>query len=402
MKDLSVVSRKVRKVRNRAASILWEPRLRKSLEATHSPHRVNPELAAFFADSADLQYQMTQWITPFERLSGAGHVVAFVIMDPLVARELRKKTWLPILLTRSMAEIEKFVADKNIRGVFYVNNSQSNFTALRMKSPVHVHLNHGESEKSSMVSNQLKAYDYAFIAGDAAEGRIAAEIKRFDRSHLVHIGRPQLDVPLVTEPKASNHQRITVLYAPTWEGDSKDMAYSSLTTVGVRLVQELLADDRFTLLFRPHPKSGSWSREAKGALRTIVGLVKEAARDDPGSRHGIDDSEDPVRTILGSDIVIADVSAMTMDAIGLDKNLILLSPENKPGERVGRGSESRLYTEIPTVFADFKGRFPDLVAARVASGIPASQADYRIAIFGDPGLGSGTSRFIDAVKKIMR
>ena len=92
MKDLSVVSRKVRKVRSSAASILWGPRLRKSLEATHSPQRVNPELAVFFADSADLQYQLTQWITPLEQLSDSGHVVVFVIMDPLVARALRKQT----------------------------------------------------------------------------------------------------------------------------------------------------------------------------------------------------------------------------------------------------------------------------------------------------------------------
>src|SRR5699024_12884563 len=33
-----------------------------------------------------------------------------------------------------------------------------------------IHLSHGESEKVSMISNQLKAYDWVFTAGPAARG----------------------------------------------------------------------------------------------------------------------------------------------------------------------------------------------------------------------------------------
>ena len=115
-----------------------------------------------------------------------------------------------------------------------MNNNQANFTALRVNGPAHVHLSHGESEKSSMVSNQLKAYDFAFIAGQASHERITAGVPRFDERHLVHIGRPQLGFPGTAGfgPAAG---ATTVLYAPTWEGDSPAMAYSSLKTHGRRL-----------------------------------------------------------------------------------------------------------------------------------------------------------------------
>ena len=50
----------------------------------------------------------------------------------------------------------------------YVNNGRSNFQTLSYAPALHVHINHGESDKLSMVSNQAKAYDAVFTAGPAA------------------------------------------------------------------------------------------------------------------------------------------------------------------------------------------------------------------------------------------
>ena len=33
----------------------------------------------------------------------------------------------------------------------------------------HVFINHGESDKMYMTTNQFKAYDYSLVAGDAAQ-----------------------------------------------------------------------------------------------------------------------------------------------------------------------------------------------------------------------------------------
>ena len=58
--------------------------------------------------------------------------------------------------------------------VFYVNQNQQNFPAMRFADPAHVFICHGESDKDYMSSNQLKAYDRVFVAGTAARERIRA------------------------------------------------------------------------------------------------------------------------------------------------------------------------------------------------------------------------------------
>ena len=53
----------------------------------------------------------------------------------------------------------------------YVNNGVTNFQSLSAWTMLHVHVNHGESDKVCMVTNQAKAYDRVFVAGEAAEQR---------------------------------------------------------------------------------------------------------------------------------------------------------------------------------------------------------------------------------------
>ena len=50
---------------------------------------------------------------------------------------------------------------------------------------LHVHVNHGESDKLSMVSNHAKAYDRVFVAGEAAVQRHLDGLLEFDTSRLV-------------------------------------------------------------------------------------------------------------------------------------------------------------------------------------------------------------------------
>ena len=149
----------------------------------------------YFGDGPAGLYQLQQWLGPWERLAAEVAPLTLLLGDPRAAREIAGRTTLPVVLVPGSAPFERFVAGHRVRAVFYVNNNQANFTALRVNGPAHVHLSHGESEKSSMASNQLKAYDFAFIAGQASHERIMAAVPRFDERHLVHIGRPQLGFP---------------------------------------------------------------------------------------------------------------------------------------------------------------------------------------------------------------
>lgn len=276
----------------------------------------------FFAEGPGQFYQLGVWLGTFERLAAQGLRIGVVLMDSLSARQALSSTSLPLLFTRSMEQIESRLRDWGTRSISYVNNAQRNFTMLRFNGPAHIHLNHGESEKASMVSNQLKAYDYACVAGPAAVERIIENISRFDASHLVQIGRPQLDALDLEGPA----EKIRVLYAPTWEGDSQAMAYSSVATLGERILAQLSNDDRFEVRFRPHPKTGDASSEAKKA---VVGLKSNYT-------STLDPVADASQSLVWADVAICDTSAMAYDAVAL--NIPLLLAGDRP---------SKLYAGLP-------------------------------------------------------
>lgn len=282
----------------------------------------------------------------------------------------------------------------------YLNNNQANFTTLRINGPTHIHLSHGESEKSSMTSNQLKAYDYAFIAGQASQDRILRHVRKFDAGHLIQIGRPQLDAVVPKDfPEAKG--RIRVLYAPTWEGDGKDMAYGSLDSLGEGLVNALLTDSRIQLIFRPHPKSGTVARHYARALDRVK---RNLLRTNSGGIpiHVIDTSRDGISSIKGSDIVISDISAMSMDAIGLDIPLVLtgrsalqdalaLSDDCAPPS---------LREAVPNMGSVYGDDLPSWLLDLALKGPSQQQRDFRQYVFGSGPLANSTDRFVQAVRDV--
>src|SRR5699024_9097894 len=135
--------------------------------------------------------------------------------------------------SRLAAGLATFMAQPDLRIVLYVNQSMKNFQALRHPGPAHIHLSHGESEKISMISNQLKAYDWVFTAGPAARERIAHQLIGMPETRMMDIGRPQLDearrLPAAwTSSRAARGAGRVVFVAATWEGDSPEMAYGTV------------------------------------------------------------------------------------------------------------------------------------------------------------------------------
>ena len=87
---------------------------------------------------------------------------------------------------------------------------------------------------------------------------------------IVEVGRPQLDtVHLVG--RSPDPERLTVLYAPTWEGWNDDKFFSSITAMGPVLVQALLEmDPRCRVIYKPHPFTGTRDPRAARAHERIV------------------------------------------------------------------------------------------------------------------------------------
>ena len=112
--------------------------------------------------------------------------------------------------------------------VLYVNQNVSNFDVLAYARPQHVFLSHGESDKVYMVSNQAKAYDLTFVAGQAAVDRYRAALHDFDTdAKLRVIGRPQLhveraaatDLPPRIAPRPSSTHPPRREAQPRWSTD---------------------------------------------------------------------------------------------------------------------------------------------------------------------------------------
>ncbi|HEX6936788.1 MAG TPA: CDP-glycerol--glycerophosphate glycerophosphotransferase, partial [Actinomycetes bacterium] len=70
----------------------------------------------------------------------------------------------------------------------YVNNGNRNFQSLNNPRMLHVHVNHGESDKLSSFSNQVKAYDRVFVAGQVALDRYREALIAFDERKVVMVG----------------------------------------------------------------------------------------------------------------------------------------------------------------------------------------------------------------------
>src|SRR5690606_5321570 len=140
----------------------------------------------------------------------------------------------------------------------------------------HVFINHGESDKIYMVSNQFKSYDYAFIAGEAARQRLSRALWKYDLDErTIEIGRPQADHVHGTTPYDPD-DRTVVLYAPTWEGDRPTAHYGSVVSHGTALVKAVLGSRSHRLIYRPHPRSGAVDPAYGATNRAIIQAIEAA------------------------------------------------------------------------------------------------------------------------------
>ena len=281
---------------------------------------------AYFAGDPTRTYQLAQWLEVLEILDRV-HPVCLVLRDPDSAELIGSRTDLTVLTAPSFPELTELYAQLDAKVVLYCNNSVLNFESLLDTRMLHVHVNHGESDKQSMASNNAKAYDRVFVAGDAAVERYVTGLLDFDASRLVRVGRPQLDLPRT--PLLEPSPRRTVLYAPTWEGDADYNDYTSVEVLGEQVVRAILDVPHVRLVYKPHPKvtTSLTPAIAEGHLR-IMALVEEAARLDPDAGHAQVLSGDILAVMPGCDAMVTDVSSVGLDWLYLhtDKPIFLTDP----------------------------------------------------------------------------
>jgi hypothetical protein len=280
----------------------------------------NAGIGVFFSTGPENFYQFEQWRMPLEHLA-LQHPV-FVIVDRPDAGDLvLRSSALPVAFARGSRALEELVADRDVRLVVYLNQVESNFRMLRFASPVHIQIGHGESDKGGSVSNQHKAYDLTFVGGDAGRDRLSQALRGFDANErTLAIGRPQLDHSYPGAPLWPRESGLRVWYAPTWEGDRPSIAYGSLASHGVSIIEALLADPAVRVIYRAHPRTGYASAEHRAADKEIRALLAKGS-----DRHLVD------RGGYGwqwdfADACITDVSAVAYDWLATGKPLVITEP----------------------------------------------------------------------------
>jgi len=289
------------------------------------------QIAVYFADTKVNLYQLRQWYAPLAELSESWPV-AIISRSPSAALHLLEEAPVPTLYLRKVADLEKFVSEQELKIVFYVNQNARNFQMFRYGRMWHVFINHGESDKMYMTTNQFKAYDYSLVAGDAAVDRLRRKLWDFDvDNRTIKIGRPQADHFAGDLPYTPD-DRTVVLYSPTWEGDRDAAAYGSVQSHGVALVNALLADARYRVIYRPHPRSGVLDRDFRLANEAIIAAIAAANDKDPGAQHIYDDGAELGWQLAAADVAITDVSAMVYDRLAVGKPLIIARPVSPTAE----------------------------------------------------------------------
>lgn len=356
------------------------------------------QIAIYFADTDVNMYQIRQWYQPLLGLVERWPIVV-LSRSSVGAEALLDDGVLPVAFVPNIHSLERYLATQDVKIVLYVNQNTRNFQMFRYGRRWHVFINHGESDKVYMVSNQFKAYDYALIAGQAARDRLSRTQWSYDLDHrTIEIGRPQADHYLAETPYPSD-DRVVVLYAPTWEGDRASMSYGSVITHGERIVKELLQTGRHRVIYRPHPRSGVNSAAYGAANKRIIDALASANAADPSVQHVHDDGPEIGWQLAAADVAILDISAMIYDRLATGKPLMVTRPFDERATVDTNGYLAHCEWLTADAAADVAAEVERVRIDDVAITRLRMWAQY---YFGDTTTGVATAKFQAAIERLMR
>lgn len=351
----------------------------------------------YFGDTASKIYQVTQWLPVLEQLNEKLEVL-LVFRSLSAFRAASKLTSLPKIYIRKYADLIKLYNDNDLRLVIYVNNSYSNFQSIEHPRLVHVHVNHGESDKLSMVSNRAKAYDRVLVAGPAAIKRHESMLVDFDFSKLLVTGRPQLDIDFAPELEASD--KFDVMYAPTWEGENDDNNYTSIDLYGEQIINLLLGSPAIRIVYKPHPRvQSSTNPSVAEAHKNILNLIDESNA--LGANHLVCLQGNILAMFASTDALITDVSSVALDYLYLhpERPIVLSDRRTNPANLLRDAPVSQACQVIDSNSIALDSEF--LHAALFEDEHVNDRQKMRSFYFGDLAIGESTLRFEQIVEQLI-
>ena len=371
------------------------------LEDEYDGSYVKAEVVVYFGDRSSKFYQLEQWIPVLEELHKE-HRVVIVVRKGSALTSVLETTRLPVVFKRRFDPLQTFYHANDFKLALYVNNGMTNFQSLSFAPMVHVHVNHGESDKLSMVSNQAKAYDKVFVAGEAAVERHRRALIDFDESQLVRVGRPQLDIerPLELEPSSAR----TIMYAPTWEGENDANNYTSVDLFGPQIVEAVLRIPDSRLIYKPHPRvETSKDPEMVEANARILELIEAANSPivDETLQHQVLMQGDILGMFDTVDLLITDISSVGLDFLYLHPNTpLVLTDRRNDSETLN--AEAPISRATPLINESTIDRVESLISEMLNHDSSVEvRHELRRHYFGDGEPGSSSVLFTEALSRLI-
>ncbi|MFF9085398.1 hypothetical protein ACF1BE_03040 [Streptomyces sp. NPDC014991] len=231
-----------------------------------------PETVLYFSGSRDSVYQVNMWLETMEQLDTRPLII---LRERAILNNLAPTT-VPVICVPGGVHLMNLDLS-TVRVALYAANVGKNIHLLRVPTMKHVFIGHGDSDKLASVNPYSKVYDEVWTAGRAGRDRYAIADVGVRDDDIVEVGRPQL-APIQTWQGVPGDRIPTVLYAPTWEGWDGNPGNTSIVLAGENIVTRLVtADPPVRVLYKPHPFTGTVSKDAKAAHQRIAALVEKSA-----------------------------------------------------------------------------------------------------------------------------
>jgi hypothetical protein len=346
----------------------------------------------YFAGNMGNIYQIEQWIKPLEQLDKVEKVL-IVTRDTNIYEWIEENTQFQLVYSKSMSALLKLYDNNDFRCILYVNNSCLNFQSLCNNTALHVHINHGESEKTSTFSNRAKAYDFVFIVSDAAHKKYKDNLINVNMKKFIKVGRPQIDY---IEPiESPSHDKKIILYAPTWEGTHLSMDYTSIPDYGIDFVNAILSNDAYYLIYRPHPNTGSRDLLTQETDEQIKNIVNQSDNAQLMTTENINS------VFELTDLAIFDNSAVTVDFLAFDKPMMITDFFYR---QEGQAAAKPEITKACQIINDLN---KDDILTLIAQGLSRDpkafpRKEIKHYFLGDYARGESTDKFIYEVQKLVK
>jgi hypothetical protein len=316
-----------------------------------------PEVVFYFASPASGTYALGVWTDVINACTRP----TLVILREAVHLDGVAGIRAPIVVPTTVADLER-VVPPSVAVVLYPTNVTKNNDMVRIPGPMHCFIGHGDSDKVGSFSPLNRMYDEIWVAGQAAIDRYAAVDEGIDMGALRAVGRPQLAEIARAVPKAAGDDRLTLLYAPTWEGFFEEADYSSVATMGVGLVRGAL-DAGVRVLFKPHPLTGHRLPAALRAREEIEALV---GRGTNGSALVPPGPDSLYQAFNEADALASDISSVITDFLASRKPYLVTNKHDVPRDEFVAAFPSTgaayligsALTELPDALAAIRGADP--------------------------------------------